>query len=270
MKGFTLIEVIVAVGIMVILLGLTIAGYRSFSRNINLETVGSQIVIVLDDARSRTLASLNDRGYGVRFQSNTYTLLADPNEVHPLPSGVEFASVTLAGGGTDVMFNRLTGTTSQPGSVVLRLTGKPSITQAITISAQGQAGSAGTVSPLDTRMSDTRHVHLDLGWTIQGTSTLTLAFSNPSYTENISMADFFNPDQTEFDFEGDVDVGGDSEHLRVQSHSIDATNTILSVERDRRDNQKAVAVAIDGREIISYAAAGTAVVGSDGGIMEIQ
>lgn len=270
MRGFSLVEVIVALGILGLLLGLAVAGYRTFTRNINLETIAQQVIIVLDDARSRTVASLNDSQYGVRFQNNTYTLLANPNEVHTLPAGVEFSSIALAGGGSDVMFNRITGTTAQSGRVVVRLVDKPDSTQTITISAQGQADVEGSVNPTDTRITDTRHVHFTLGWTIQGTSTLTLTFSNPSHVENIAMSDYFNPDQTELDWEGNIDVNGNSEHLRVQSHSIDATNTTLSIERDGSLNNIAVAISIDNRDIVTYAADGTVTLGSDGGIMEIQ
>ncbi|MEK7557026.1 MAG: prepilin-type N-terminal cleavage/methylation domain-containing protein [Patescibacteria group bacterium] len=277
-RGFTLVEIIVVLAIILLLVGLGLAAYRTFGRNVNLGTVSQQIVIVLDDARSRTVASLSDSQYGVHFENDTYTLFqgstynaqGNNNEAHPLPTGVEFGSITLSGGGNDVVFDRITGTTSQSGTIVLRLTDTPATTQTITISPQGQADASGSVAPTDTRVTDTRHVHFTLGWTIQGTSTLTLTFSNPSHTENISMSDYFNADQTDFDWEGDVDVGGDSEHLRIQSHSIDATNTTLSVERDRRDNDVAVAVSIDGNEIVSYAADGTATVGSDGGTMEVQ
>lgn len=278
MSGFSLVEILVVLAIILLLSGVVIVSYRTFGRNINLGTVSQQIVVVLDDARSRTVASLNDSQYGVQFTNNTYTLFqgsaynqaASGSEIHLLPNGIEFGDITLSGGGNSVVFNRITGTTSQPGIIVLRLTDTPTNTQTITISSQGQADASGSVSPTGTRLTDTRHVHFTLGWTIQGTSTLTLVFSNPSQTENISMSDYFNPDQTEFDFEGDIDVGGDHEHVRVQSHSIDATNTTLSIERDRRDNQKAVAISIDGHDIVSYAADSTATVGGDGGTMEIQ
>lgn len=270
MRGFSLVEIIAVVGILSLLIGLSVAGYRTFEKNVTLETVSQQIVIVLDDARSRTVGSEGDSQYGVRFQNNTYTLLASPNEVHTLPEDVEFGSITLEGVGSDVMFNRISGTTDQPGAVVVRFVDRPETAQTITISAQGQADTAGSVTPTDTRVTDTRHVHFTLGWTIQGTSTLTLSFSSPSHVENISMADYFNSDQTEFDWEGSIDVNGNEEHLRVQSHSIDATNTTLSIERARVVNDIAVAIAIDGNDIVSYTGSGDATVGSDGGTMTIQ
>lgn len=278
MKGFSLVEVIAVVATLLLLVGIALASYRTFGRNVTLGTAAESLVIALDQARSRTLASEGDSQYGVHLEDNTYTLFqgttynaaSSANEVHTLPAGIEFGTITLQEGGANVVFESVSGTTANTGTVVVRLAETPATLQTINVSAQGQADIAGNVNPTDTRVADTRHVHFTLGWTIQGTSTLILVFSNPSHTENISMSDYFNDDQSEFDWEGDIDVGGDSEHLRVQSHSIDATNTTLSIERDGRDNQKAVAISIDGNDIVSYAADGTATVGSDGGTMQIQ
>lgn len=121
---------------------------------------------------------------------------------------------------------------------------------------------------------DSRHLEFDLedasdrGWTIRGSSTLRLVFHdppNPDVTQNISMANYFNSGSTLFDWEGSVDVNGDTESLRVHTHYIDANDTTLSIHRDRGVNQKAVDISIDGKAIVSYAANGTATVGAWGG-----
>lgn len=278
MRGFSIVEVLVVASVIGILVTVAVAGYRSAGRRVNLTATAQTVAVALDDARNRTIGSRGDSRYGVHFGATDYAIFqgstysaADPNnEVRSLPDGLEFGDVSLAGGGSEVVFDRLTGATSHTGTVTLRLAENPASTQSLTITGQGQADFAGNVSPTDTRLADTRHVHFTLGWTIQGTSTLTLAFSNPSHTENIPMSDYFNEDQTDFDWTGPIDVGGDEEVLRVQSHSIDATNTTLSIERDRRDNQKAVSISIDGHSIVSYAADGAATVGPDGGTMEVQ
>lgn len=277
--GFSLIEMIVVVAVMLTLVGLATASYRTFGQNVSLETAAQRVVIVLDEARNRTIGSEDDSHFGVHFETDKYVLFkgnvydenSSDNVIHTLPTGIEISSIVLAGGGDDVAFAGVSGATTNTGTVTLQRSSDPAVTQTIAISALGQADQEGEVTPTDSRIADTRHVHFDLGWSIQGTSTLTLVFDDsPDVTENVDMADYFNADQTDFDWSGTVDVNGDLEELRVQSHSIDATNTVLSIERDRRDNQKPVAISIDGHDIVSYTADGDATAGPDGGTIEIQ
>lgn len=124
--------------------------------------------------------------------------------------------------------------------------------------------------------SDSRHLEFDLadatgrGWSIRGASTLRLVFHDPpsaDVIENISMANYFNSGNTVFDWEGSVNVNGDTESLRVHTHYIDANDTTLSIHRDRGVNQKAVDILIDGRAIVSYAQGGAPTVGVWGGNM---
>lgn len=278
MRGFSLIEVVVVVAIALLLSGLALASFRQFGHRLDVGATAQKIVVTLDDARNRTLGSRADSRWGVHFAADSYTLFpgstytagSSSNEVHALPAGLTIDAINLAGGGSDVVFDSLTGNTSLTGTVRLALTETPANNQTITITAAGQADVGGSVNPTDTRVTDTRHVHFTLGWTIQNTSTLTLTFSNPGHVETVTISDHMNSDQTDFDYTGTIAVDGNEEILRIQSHSIDATNTTLSIERDRRDNQIAVAVAIDGNNIVSYAADGTATLGPDGGTMQIQ
>lgn len=123
---------------------------------------------------------------------------------------------------------------------------------------------------------DSRHLEFDLkdpfgfSWSIQGASSSTLTFSdppNPDVIENIVMANFFNATSSEFDWEQDIDVNGNNERIRIHTHYIDSNNTILSIHRDQRFNEKVLAILIDSKSIVSYAANGAPTVGSYGGNM---
>ena len=129
--------------------------------------------------------------------------------------------------------------------------------------------------------TDSRHVEFELddptnlnhdGWSIRGATTLTLTFTDPApdVVQNIAMTDYFNSDQTSFDWQGDTDVNGDTETLRIHSLYIDNYDiynydTVLSIHRDRSINGQAVTISIDGRDIASYAPDGTVTVGPYGG-----
>lgn len=124
--------------------------------------------------------------------------------------------------------------------------------------------------------ADSRHVEFELddptntnhdGWSIRGRTTLTLTFTDPTpdVVQNIPMAGYFNADQTSFDWQGSVNVNGDTETLRIHSLYIDQYDTVLSVHRDRSINGQAVTISIDGRLIASYAADGTVTAGPYGG-----
>lgn len=278
-SGFTLPEMVIVIGIVVLLIGVAVASYRTFGQNISLEAATQRVVIVIDEARNRTIGSEDDSHFGVHFETDRYVLFkgdsyspsSSDNVIHTLPTGIEISAITLAGGGSDVKFEGVTGTTQQTGTITLRRSNDPSVTQTITITSLGQSDQAGIVAPIDSRLTDTRHAHFDLGWSIQGTTTLTLVFvDSPNVTYEVTMADYFNADQTDFNWSQTVDVNGNPERLRIQSHSIDATNTVLSVERDQRDNQKGVSISIDGHDIATYAADGDITLGPDGGTLEIQ
>lgn len=119
-------------------------------------------------------------------------------------------------------------------------------------------------------LTDSRHLEFNLGWSIKTSTTLTLTFhdpGNPDVAENISMADFFNSENTAFDWEGSVDVYGDMQTIRAHTHYIDDNDTILSIHRSRKDNSKALDILIDSNDIASYLSDGTPTIGTGGGYM---
>lgn len=275
--GFTLIELLVSIGILLIISSVVIFSLRTFGQQVEIESVGQNIMSILRLARSQTLASESETTYGVHFESgmyvlfsgNTYTAGAVGNKEYTL-SDSEINDISLNGGGGEVIFTRIRGTTTQYGSVSVRLTNDTSQTRTISISSSGQVSLLETVSTSDTRAVDSRHLHFDLGWSIQNETTLTLNFPNDSVTQNISMAGFFNVGKTEFDWSGTIVVAGVDQVLRVHTHSLDGFNTVLSIHRDKRYNDKALTVSIDGQQVVSYNAAGTATVGPSGGTMTVQ
>lgn len=278
--GFTIIEVLLVVVIGSALFLISLTALRTLRQHADIDSAIHQLIATVQLARNKTLASQDESNYGVHFESGRYVLFkgstynasASDNEVHNLLSQLEMYSINV-GGGSDVVFDRVYGTTSDAGTVSMRVIAEPTNNKAISILTSGQVGLQGSVIPTDSRITDTRHLHFDLGWSIQDATTLTLEFSdppNPNVQFDITMVDVFNADETDFEWDGTVDVNGSEQALRINTHSLDSANTLLSIHRDQRFNDKAVAISIDDQEIVSYAVDGTATVGSFGGTMEQQ
>ncbi len=276
-KGFTLIELLVAASILSILLLITVASFRLFSGQVTLDTTSQQILSTLELVRTQTLASKDESQYGVHFETSKYVLFkgstysdTDPNNKEYDLSSSEIYDITLSGG-VDVVFTRVRGTTVNNGNIKVRLTADTSKTKTILVNSSGSVSLEETVTPTDTRITDSRHLHFDLGWGIQSSNELTFIFSdlpNPNVQEDIPMAGFF--DAGEFDWEGTVEVGGSDQTLRVHTHVLEVMDTTLSVHRDGQENNKAVQILIDGNEIVSYSTAGIPTVGGSGGVMTAQ
>ena len=278
-----MIEVLIVIVIVIIIIAITIFSYRFFERQTDLESEALNIEATIKLAQTKTLASEEATQYGVHFTANSYTLFKgavyDPldasNKAYQVSSRLEINNISLSGGGSDIIFNRISGATAQDGQIGIRIIAEPAKTQTIEISSTGQVqllGAGGACCDTG-RLQDSRHVHLDMGWSIQNAITLTLSFPDiPVVVEDIVMADYFDvtPNPTEFDWSGTINVNGENQTLQIHSHSLDAFNTVLCIHRDQDNNTKPLDILIDAKAIISYAVDGSIVVGPFGGVEEIQ
>ena len=280
-KGLSLIEVLIVIFIIVLLVSISTLSYRFFERGTELESASQEILAVLKLVQTKTLASEKASQYGLHFENDRYILFkgnlyqagALENKIYQLPSRLEIYQINLSDGGNDVVFKRISGESEQNGTIALRIVSEPSRSKTITIDASGRIELDPSLAECCTtgRLTDTRHIHLNLGWSIQGTSILTLYFPDiPEVTTNINMADYFNPGETEFDYSGIIDVNGQNQELRIHTHFLDATSTILCLHRDRAKNNKPLQISIDTKDIISYTAEGEATIGTFGGSGQIQ
>ncbi|MDO8600989.1 MAG: prepilin-type N-terminal cleavage/methylation domain-containing protein, partial [bacterium] len=140
MRGFTLIETLVAVGILALLAAIVITSLSSFQRSGELLRAADLIAGVLRDARGRTLASQNDSAYGVHFDAGSVVLFegtiydsgAVSNEVTLLPFRIIISEISL-GGGDEVVFERLSGEANVTGTITLQIKQEPSKTKEVQV-----------------------------------------------------------------------------------------------------------------------------------------
>ncbi|PCI29213.1 hypothetical protein COB55_02610 [Candidatus Wolfebacteria bacterium] len=138
--GFTIIELLVVVAIVGILSAVMVASFSSVFDSRSLELDTASVTSMLEEARIRTVAAQDREAHGVYFASTTATLFADTysesdpdNEVITFANGVSL-NTNLTGGGSTVLFNRITGATGNNGTVTLSNAATSSV---ITIQATG-------------------------------------------------------------------------------------------------------------------------------------
>jgi prepilin-type N-terminal cleavage/methylation domain-containing protein len=100
-KGFTLLEVMVAIGIMVILLTVVMVNYRDQERRSTLNFEAQKMVSVLKRAQMMALTGKEvngsrPTGYGIFFPNNiSYFLFADQNKNYKYDMGEEIENFKL-------------------------------------------------------------------------------------------------------------------------------------------------------------------------------
>lgn len=146
-QGFTLIELLISLAIAGILVAVGVAAFSTMNRGEALQLEADKIVSLLGAARADTLAAKGGAQYGVhfeerkavRFQGTTYSASDPNNRVQELHREVKISATALLGGGSEVLFQKLTGRTAQSGTVTLTLVSDASKTKIVTIARTGVA-----------------------------------------------------------------------------------------------------------------------------------
>lgn len=129
-RGFTAIELLIAVFILSLIAGGIVFSFKNFQKHQSITFSAARVVGLLEEARALTLSAKNDTNYGVHFEASqavlfegaSYVAGAEENKPIVLDAGVAFTAIDLNGGGSEVVFERLTGATSQYGTTTLSVT----------------------------------------------------------------------------------------------------------------------------------------------------
>lgn len=128
--GFTLIEVMVAVAIFSIIAGTAFSVSASFLTDSQRISNVNLIVQHLRLAQMRAISEYRKSAWGMHleetpvsfsiFRGSSYAV-RDPafDTVVELPSSLSFSNISLQGGGADIVFERMTGQTSNYGTFTL-------------------------------------------------------------------------------------------------------------------------------------------------------
>lgn len=127
-KGFSLVEMLIVITLLAILAVSGISILTGYQRDSQLSTIAERIVETLRSAQSKSITgqgtypwsvhfdtSVSNQHFFALFQGTAYGTGTDIDPAY-LTDGAQLYSLSLTGGGSDVLFNRLTGATSQYGS----------------------------------------------------------------------------------------------------------------------------------------------------------
>ncbi len=147
--GFTFIEILISIAILAIIAMAIIGPFASFRNAQAIKNTSESVVALLNQARVKTLASENLLQYGVHVQTDKAILFSGSSysggtsisEIVVSDSNITLTNISLLGGGSDVVFNRLTGVTDNYGTLKVIHANANVPQKTITISKTGTVSS---------------------------------------------------------------------------------------------------------------------------------
>ncbi len=146
-RGIGVLELMIVIAIITFLVVITFSSFFTLNRRETLKGEAFQVLSVISRARSLTLSSKNDTQYGVHleptqvvlFSGATYYSWNSTNQVILLSPEVNIATTTLNGGGSDIVFSRLSGVTSSYGTTTISLVASSTQSKTIVVYPTGIA-----------------------------------------------------------------------------------------------------------------------------------
>lgn len=126
-RGFTMVEMLTVVGIVVIIAAVALPYGSIFLAQSRLQETTLNIVDALRRTQSRSMSGMGGEPWGVHFANTEITLFKGTsydsgdyeNEIIDLPEISQINTISLNGGGDNVIFNRVIGDTSYWGTIVI-------------------------------------------------------------------------------------------------------------------------------------------------------
>lgn len=262
-RGFSLIELTIVIGIIAAVSAIAIISFSSITNRTNLNGNARNIITTLNTARSKTISSDGASQWGVHFEIDKYALFKGviysagdtDTKIYILPSSLETSTIALNGGGANAIFDRITGKTSNYGTITIREKNTP--TNSINISVENSGQSSITALdqlPAGARIADSRHIHFAYNSNAQNAATLSLEFpAYPTDNKSIPFQDYLNAAKDSFEWEQSITVNGIARTIKINTHSLTSSLADFSVHRERENNVEEMKISLDGENLLNYA-----------------
>jgi len=141
--GFSLIEILIAIAILLIIGGVSISPFLNWRREKAIDSASDITLSVLEEARNLTINAYKGNQYGVYLGTNdrlitfigtTYDSGTTSNIVTMLPTNEIISTSTL---GTSVVFQKFSGSAQGNGIIVLSDKNNASTTRTIIVDISG-------------------------------------------------------------------------------------------------------------------------------------
>jgi len=130
-KGFTLVELILVVALFLTVFGGTAISLSSFLNRSDLDQTTKEVVQMLRQAQGYSMAHYQDSSWGVYledtanrltfFQGSSYAARVPSfDRVTELSTSLDLMSISLIGGGNEIVFTKGKGETTGVGSFVIQ------------------------------------------------------------------------------------------------------------------------------------------------------
>ena len=122
LNGFSLVELIVVLGIFFLILGISTSVYSSFKSHNNLEITTSGIVEAIRFAQSSSQSGKGDSKWGVEVLPNEVVIFKGDSYLSRdilFNESLNFAGGISASGLSEIVFEKITGTTFNTGTIIL-------------------------------------------------------------------------------------------------------------------------------------------------------
>lgn len=147
-KGISILELLMVLAILAIIVSFIILNLTKFRNEQALQNTTSDIISLVNEARTKTISSIDSTTYGVHFETSRAVLFAGSSFTEPnssnkqidINSAVSIPSsggINLNGGGSDVVFTRISGDTTNYGTIIVRLVSDATRQKTITINKTG-------------------------------------------------------------------------------------------------------------------------------------
>ena len=151
-KGVTIVEILISVAIIGILSAIIVPNFSEFRREQALNNTTSDIISLLNKAKSDADSLTLSTDYSVHFESDRAVYFVGTSFTEPNSSNIEIlfdpsveipasGGLNLNGGGSDVTFTRLTGSTrgyvTGYGTINIQLVSDATRQKTITINRTG-------------------------------------------------------------------------------------------------------------------------------------
>ncbi len=148
-KGITLLEILFAIVLITIVVGISVSSYSVYQRSIQLQAARDGLRSVVHQARQRATASADNQTWGIQLRADGYTMFAGPTFTTGGAGNIDYSfsgaiidnyQTAFSDGAistSSIIFQKQSGLPTLSGSVILRPANSLTPTTSVTILSSG-------------------------------------------------------------------------------------------------------------------------------------